>query len=209
MNLDKEEERKVEAPFRPQSKISRALRSPGMKYVRDILTIVLVAALVYVLLHVTISTFEVFQISGLPNIKPGDWIIVEKVSYFFGKPERGDVIVFRSPVQEEDLIKRIIGLPGDSDEVKDGKVYINGVALNEPYTNETPTYKFAKDTVPEGYYFALGDNRNQSADSHNGWYLPRANIVGKAWLIYWPPKRWGAVPTFRYSSIPPPANGSP
>jgi signal peptidase I len=111
-------------------------------------------------------------------------------------------------VQEEDLIKRIIGLPGDNVEVKEGKVYINGVALNEPYTNEAPNYKFGKDTIPEGYYFVLGDNRNQSADSHNGWYLPRQNIVGKACLTYWPPKRWGAIPTFRYSSIPP-TNNSP
>ncbi len=172
-----------------------------MKYLRDILITLAIAGGMYLILISIIFPYEVQQTSSVPNIMPGDRIIAVKVSYLFGQPQRGDIIVCHSPVQKgEDLIKRIIGLPGESVEVKDGQVYINEVALVEPYIKTPPNYTMDKVTVPKNSYFILGDNRNVSDDSHLGWVLPRANVIGKAWLIYWPPGRWGLAPNYHFAS---------
>ena len=114
-----------------------------------------------------------------------------------GEPKRGDVIIFQAPTDSsEDFIKRIIGLPGDTVEIRGGNVYVNGVKLDEPYIMSPPSYTVEKRKVPDGEYFVLGDNRNHSNDSHNGWYASRQEIHGKAWLSSWPPKLWGVVPDY-------------
>lgn len=171
-----------------------------MKIIRDILITIAIAAVMYIVLISVIFPYEVQQTSSVPNIMPGDRIIAVKAAYLFSKPQRGDIIVCHSPIQHEDLIKRIIGLPGETVEVKDDAVYINGVPLNEPYIKTPPTYTMAMVTVPAGNYFILGDNRNVSEDSHLGWFLPRNDIIGKAWLIYWPPGRWGLSPNYHFAS---------
>ncbi|MCK4696793.1 MAG: signal peptidase I, partial [Dehalococcoidia bacterium] len=108
------------------------------------------------------------------------------------EPERGDVIILDPPFEiEEVYIKRLIALPGDTVEVKDGVVYINGTAIDEPYIEEAPTYTFPLTEIGEGEYFVLGDNRNNSNDSHSWGTMPRQNIVGKAWISIWPP---GLIP---------------
>jgi signal peptidase I len=93
-------------------------------------------------------------------------------------------------------IKRIIGLPGDTIEIKGGVVYINGSPLYEPYVENPASYTVPKHEIPENEYFVLGDNRPNADDSHNGWTVPRQNIVGKAWLSIWPPSTWGLAPNY-------------
>lgn len=130
----------------------------------------------------------------LPEVQPGQYILVNKAIYFFRDPQRGEVIVFRSPQQTKtDLIKRIIALPGDKVEIVDGSVLINSTPLDEPYIREAPRYALPATQVPEDSYFVLGDNRNHSQDSHAGWTVPRDHLVGKAWITLWPPQRWGTV----------------
>lgn len=125
-----------------------------------------------------------------------------KVSVFHA-PRRGDVIVFLPPQRgggggvfnpgNQDYIKRIIAVPGETVSVEGGRVYVNGVALDEPYIREPLQYRLAPREVPSGQYFVLGDNRNQSSDSHVWGLLPVENIVGKAWFVYWPFRQWGTL----------------
>jgi signal peptidase I len=158
-----------------------------MKYIRDILITIVIAVVFFVLLNVTIGTFRVYGTSMLPNIEPGDCLVVNKITYSFREPDRGEIVILHSPKkQETDLIKRIIALPGDTIEVKDNKVFVNGTAIEEPYIKDAPDYQYPLQEVPEGHYFVLGDNRTVSADSHLGWYLPEENLIGKAWIRYWP-----------------------
>lgn len=127
--------------------------------------------------------------------------MVSKATYSFGEPQRGDIIVLHDPQDPNtDLIKRIIALPGDTVEVKDNTVFVNGTALVEPYVMEPPHYFMLPKEIPAGEYFVLGDNRNNSSDSHRGWTLPRKNIIGKAWITYWPPYRWRAMKHYNLSA---------
>ena len=120
--------------------------------------------------------------------------MVNKASYFFSDPRRGDVLVFNPPVSSEyPFIKRVIGLPNDIVEIRDGKVFVNSVPLQEKYIKDQPGYDMPPKEIPENEYFVLGDNRNNSNDSHNGWTVPRKSIIGKAWFVYWPLNRWGIV----------------
>ena len=168
-------------------------------FLREFL-IEIVLVLIFVAVWFTvIQTYEVFQTSMEPNFHQGQRVVVNKAAYWrwFGSPQRGDVIVLRAPVASEgDFIKRVIGLPGDTIEIIKGAVYVNGVKLNEPYVKDSFTYTFEKTSIPEGYYFVLGDNRDVSNDSHRWGPLPRSNIIGKVFVIYWPPHSWGFVPKY-------------
>jgi len=169
-----------------------------MKIFRDIIAPVLLGIAVFALFQVTIGSFKVYGTSMLPTIEEGEYIMVSKAAYFFGQPHRGDIIVFDSPQDTKtDLIKRIIALPGDTVEIRDDKVTVNGTTLAEPYTLEPPHYLVLPEEIPAGHYFVLGDNRNNSSDSHRGWTVPRQNIVGKAWITYWPPYRWRLIPGYK------------
>ncbi|MGB8707552.1 MAG: signal peptidase I [Dehalococcoidia bacterium] len=168
-----------------------------MKIFRDIIAPVLLGLAVFALFHVTVGSFKVYGSSMLPTIEEGEYIMVSKAAYFFGEPQRGDIIVFDSPQDpKSDLIKRIIALPGDTVEIRDDKVIVNGTPLAEPYTLEPPHYLMLPEEIPTGHYFVLGDNRNNSSDSHRGWTVPRQNIVGKAWITYWPPYRSRVMPHY-------------
>jgi signal peptidase I len=137
--------------------------------------------------------------SMLPTLAVGDHLIVEKLSYHFAAPQRGDVIVFQAPAAlqaqnlHDDLIKRIIALPGDTVEITEGQVYINGKALREPYLTEAPNYGIGPIKVPEGQYFVLGDNRNHSYDSHYWGFISEEDIIGRAIWRYYPLPRWGSL----------------
>ena len=164
------------------------------KYIRDIIITLLAALAMYLVFQTVIMPFHVFGSSMLPTTKHNDYIMVNKVVYYFEEPKRGDIIVFHSPNNADtDLIKRVIGLPGDTIKVDNGKVYVNNSPLMEPYILESPKYKCSQGEVPPDKYFVLGDNRNNSRDSSHGWHLPRQNIIGKAWIIYWPPPHWMAI----------------
>jgi signal peptidase I len=129
----------------------------------------------------------------LPTLQNGEFILVNKLAYDMGTPTRGDIIVFRSTTTTDlDLIKRIMGIPGDKISIHSGQVVINGQTLIEPYINAIPNYN-GDWQVPDGYLFVLGDNRNDSSDSHLWGFLPEKNVIGKALVIYWPPPEWAMI----------------
>ncbi|HEY5997056.1 MAG TPA: signal peptidase I, partial [Candidatus Deferrimicrobiaceae bacterium] len=112
------------------------------------------------------------------------------------------IVVFIFPVNpEEDLIKRVIGLPGDTITIQNGVLSINGVVMNEPYISAPPAYE-GNWTVSPGELFVLGDNRNDSRDSHQWGLLPIKNVIGRAAVIYWPPKEWQIIKHTQQVSIP-------
>jgi signal peptidase I len=126
----------------------------------------------------------------LPN---GSYILADRLAYNENAPQRGDVIIFRFPVDPElDLIKRVIGLPGETIAVQDGKVTVNGTPLEESYITEPPAYN-GMWVIPEDQYFVLGDNRNDSRDSHQWGFLPHENIVAEAVWIYLPLDHFGKI----------------
>ena len=164
---------------------------------REIVGLVLLAVVIFLLLQFMVPRFEVVGSSMEPNLHDGQRLLINKVVYFFREPEAGEVIVFQPPKNKRtDYIKRIIALPGDVVEIKSGVVYVNGSPLDEPFIKDQPGYTLNPTEVPENDYFVLGDNRNNSNDSHNDWTVPRKNIVGKAWLSIWPPSLWGVVTNY-------------
>jgi signal peptidase I len=172
-----------------------------MKFFRDIIAPILVGLAFLVLFQVTVGSFKVYGSSMLPGIEQGDYILAGKAAYFFNEPQRGDIIIFHSPQDPKtDLIKRIIAVPGDTVEIKDNTVFVNDTALVEPYTMEPPHYLLLAEEIPTDHYFVLGDNRNNSSDSHRGWTLPRENIIGKAWITYWPPYRWRIIEQYKINA---------
>ncbi len=139
--------------------------------------------------------------SMIPTLQLGDRLVVEKVSYRFRPPATGDVIVFEPPqplqllgyAKDQAFIKRIIGKPGQIVNVDDGRVYLNSQSLQEDYIAEPPNYQWGPKRVPENEFFVMGDNRNDSNDSHIWGYLPRKNIIGRARFRFWPLNRIGFV----------------
>ena len=168
-------------------------------FLREILVTLVLAVVIFFLLQTTVQSFVIIGSSMEPNLQEEDRLLISKVVYKFHEPERGDVIVFHPPNnQQADYIKRIIALPGETVEVRKGVVYINGHQLDERhYIEAVPKYTLPQQKIPEDEYFVLGDNRNNSNDSHNGWTLPRENIIGKAWLSLWPPSKWEVVPNYQ------------
>jgi signal peptidase I len=131
-----------------------------------------------------------------PSLHAGEFVVVNKLAYRWKAPERGDIVVFHFPLDpEKRYIKRVIGLPGDTIEARDGRIYVNGVALDEPYLAASPNYD-GRWQVEEGHVFVLGDNRNNSNDSKNWGSLDMDAIIGKAVLIYWPPENLGLIPHY-------------
>lgn len=135
--------------------------------------------------------------SMLPTIQLQDRLVVDELSYKLSEINRGDVIVFHplaSVDSSGDLwIKRVIGLPGDKVEIKDGSVFVNDQALTEPYEMAKPDYTYGPLVIPKDSYFVLGDNRNDSLDSHYWGVLPEKNVVGRALFRYWPISHFGAL----------------
>ena len=165
---------------------------------RDILITLALAAAIFFLLHITLQSFVVVERCMEPNFQEGERLLVNKVVYHFHDPERGDVIILHPPFDPELVyIKRIIALPRETVEIKDGAVYVNGTKLDEKdYIKEPPAYTFPLTEIPEGEYFVLCDNRNNANDSHKWGTVPRENIIGKAWLSFWPLSEWGLVPRY-------------
>lgn len=136
-----------------------------------------------------------------PTLHVGDRLLVEKVSYHLHPPESGDIVVFQPPPQLRDygytgnqaFIKRVIGTPGSTIAVAEHHLYVDGKQLEEPYVLDLPAYSLPSFTVPPGNVFVLGDNRNDSNDSHVWGFLPEQNIIGVARLRFWPLSRFGPV----------------
>jgi signal peptidase I len=160
--------------------------------VRELLETAVLTIAIFLVVRVALQNFKVEGESMFPNLHNGEYILVNKIDYMLHSPQRGDIIVFRAVnagQPDKDFIKRVIGLPGDTVEVKNNAVYIDGKPLHESYIDaqNAPHYTFPKATVPASDYFVLGDNRNNSQDSHLWRWLQRKYIIGKAWISYWPP----------------------
>lgn len=159
----------------------------------DILETIVLAVVLYFGINAVSARVRVDGFSMNPTLQDKEYILVNKLAYKTGEPARGDIVVFMFPMNlQEDLIKRVIGLPGESVSVRNGVVTVNGAILDEPYIAAAPSYD-GEWTVPEGQLFVLGDNRNDSRDSHQWNYLPIENVIGKAVLIYWPPDLWQVI----------------
>jgi len=144
---------------------------------------------------INISTARVRQdgFSMGTTLPDGSYILADRLAYRQKEPQRGDIIIFTFPLNpDQDLLKRVIGLPGETVTVQDGQVRVNGTALEEPYITEPPAYNGTWE-VPEDQYFVLGDNRNDSRDSDQWGFLPRENIIAKAIWIYFPFDRFGKI----------------
>lgn len=159
-------------------------------FARELVETAILTIAIFLVVRVALQNFRVEGSSMEPNLHNGEYILVNKVDYMLTSPARGDVIVFQA-VQagqpDKDFIKRVIGLPGETVAVRNRAVYINGRRLREPYIKSLPTYPYPATRVPPNEYFVLGDNRNNSADSHMWGDLNRRYIIGKAWISYWPP----------------------
>lgn len=133
-----------------------------------------------------------------PSFDDGEYLIVDKLTYRFTSPDRGDVVVLNSPeIPSRLLIKRIVGMPGDTVEIRGGEIYINGYKLEEtPIEFARIPYRDSLTKVPQGEYFVVGDNRTATSGSHIFGPVPRENIVGKTWLSYWPLHDWGLSPSY-------------
>jgi signal peptidase I len=168
-------------------------RSGFIRFLVDVLETLVLAVVLFVSINLISARIRVDGDSMNPTLISGEYVIVNRVSYRLGSPQRGDIIVFHFPRDpREEYIKRVIGLPGDQVEINQGQVYVNGQPLEESYlkvkTNYSGTWQ-----VPEGQLFVLGDNRNNSSDSHDWGTVPMDYVVGKAILVYWPPPEWGLI----------------
>lgn len=144
------------------------------------------ALVLYFLIDLVLGRVRVENISMEPTLKPGQFILVNKLAYRLGEFDRGDVVIFHFPRNpNEDYIKRVVGLPGETVSIHDNQVFVNNQPLDEPYIAAPPQYS-GEWTVPEGQIFVLGDNRNQSSDSHSWGFVPSDLVIGRALVIYWP-----------------------
>ncbi len=223
-------EQEVGKPEKPRTK-------PIM---REMIETVLIVAVVFLTVRLLIQNFVVDGDSMLPTLHNEEYLLVNKAAYFqydsnffarlfnpdtpsdlhylFGGPSRGDIIVFNSPTEPKDFIKRVIALEGETLEIRpdpdpigrpgspcgDCGVYVNGVRLDEPYIKETPNYRVEPMVVPKGYVYVLGDNRRNSTDSHAFGPLAVDSIIGPAFVAYWPIDRWGFLshPTYAATAQP-------
>ena len=177
-------------------------------------SIALIAMLLFIGLRLTIQSSFVDGPSVENTFQNGERLLVNKLAYKFSSPQRGDVIIFHPPIPSASpFIKRVIGLPGERVEIENGAVTVvkpdgRTIILDEPYIRESPNYDYTSAVIPPNEYFVLGDNRNDSEDSHYGWFVSRDEIVGKVWLCIWPPHQWGLADNYRQPTAPTNSNGN-
>lgn len=189
----------VETPLRPK------LHRTGVW--RERLELVLLIVLVFTAVNLATMRFYIEGPSMQPNFVAEQFLIVSRVNYLLGEPQRGDIVVFDAPGDDASrsnplLIKRLIGLPGDHIRVERGAVYVNDVLQNEPYINQDgipfTCTRYCDLVLEPNQYFMMGDNRNHSNDSREFGAVDRSRIVGEAIIRYWPPSDWGLVTQIAY-----------
>lgn len=200
-------------PWAPPSGPSwlRMLWPWGLAQVSETLEVIALAIVMFVAVRAVAQNFIVDGASMVPSFHNSELLIVNRLAYRtfdvswvpgvnddawrpFGEPEIGDVIVFKFPRDpSRDFIKRVVALPGQTVEVRDGTVYVDGLSLDEPYVADPPGYTYGPETVPPGQLFVLGDNRNNSYDSHSWGMLEQSLIIGRVDLRYWPLSEVGRI----------------
>lgn len=213
----------AEAPSLPQAESKPRTR----RLWREILETIILTILIFAALRLAFQNFVIHGQSMEPNFYDGQFLVVNRLLYLFRPPARGEVIVLLSPDAPTDLclnpvrqiglnlallfglrehnpcqdfIKRIVGLPGEEMEIREGQVFISGERLREPYVENRSQDNLEARVLGSAEYFVLGDNRTNSSDSRQWGSVPRENIIGLAWLCYWPPNCWGLVPQYAFAN---------
>ena len=191
--------------------------------IRELIETVILALLIFLGLQFSVQNFRVEGSSMQPTLTEGQYLLVNKLVYLrlnprnlgnlipfvdvdrdesvfpFHPPQSGDVVIFHFPRDEErDFVKRVIGVPGDTVEIRQGRVFLNGEELDEPYITHPDQRTESLVTVPPESYFVLGDNRRASNDSRDWGFVPTQNIVGRAWVSYWPLERFHTLHAFNW-----------
>ena len=188
--------------------------------IRELFETVILVLLIFLVLHLSIQNFRVEGPSMRPTLEAGEYVLVNKLVYLrfnpqelarlvpflevddrtvfpFHAPARGEVIIFQFPRDESrDFVKRVIGMPGDTVEIKQGRVFVNGEPLNEPYITLSDNGSMAPVRVSQEAYFVMGDNRPASNDSRDWGSVPKEKVIGRAWVSFWPLNRWHALQAF-------------
>jgi signal peptidase I len=171
-------------------------RSWFLRLLGELFQTALIAALLFVAVNLVTARIRVEGISMEPSLEDGQFVVVYRLAYRWKEPSRGDIVVFHFPLDpSRRFIKRVIGLPGDVVTIRDNQISVNGNVLEEPYTDTPPSYHGEWRIGPSDV-FVLGDNRNNSSDSHRWGPLPLEEVIGKAVLVYWPPETVGVIPHY-------------
>jgi len=196
------EKKNLTAVQEPQDKDKTQSNSKVGRQLRENLQIIAIALALALLIRAFVAEPRFIPSdSMLPTLEVGDRLVVEKISYRFRSPAIGEIVVFDPPQQlqiqgyakDQAFIKRVIGTPGQIIQVRNGKVYRNNIPLKEDYIAEPPNYQMEAVRVPANYLFVMGDNRNNSNDSHVWGFLPKENVIGHACFRFWPFSRIGRV----------------
>lgn len=162
-----------------------------------IVSIAIAVVLAFFIRYFIVELYLVDGPSMRPTLQSAERLVVNKFIYRFRSPERGEILVFRYPRDpSRDFIKRVIAVPGDTIEIRDGRVYVNAALLNEPYILSKTRGNYPLATVPDGHIFVMGDNRNNSEDSRfaDVGFVPFDLIKGKAMLVFWPVSQFKTLP---------------
>ncbi len=176
-------------------------------WAREIIVVLTAALAIFFVLQFTLMKAEVVGESMEPSLVRGEQVMINKMAYTFGLPQRGDIIVFTPPESvgsTQNYIKRVIGLPGEQVSIYGGKVHITGNngsvhVLDEPFVDKNPLHDYESGVIPEDHYFVMGDNRTNSSDSRGGWTVDVDDIIGKAWISFWPLSEFGGAPNYTFS----------
>jgi signal peptidase I len=161
---------------------------------REIVETVVLTLVIFLLIRTVVQNFRVDGMSMEPNFHDGQFLLINKLAYRLGEPERGDVVVFHYPRDpSRDFIKRVVGLPGETIEVRDGRVIVNGQTLSEGVEIQRAGYTTAPVALSSDEIYVMGDNRPNSSDSHTWGPLAMDLVVGEVVLSYWPPSTWGLI----------------
>ena len=198
--------------------------APILGFLCEVVEIVVFALIIFFVVRSMVVNFRVEGASMEPSLHENQLLLVSKLSFFrldlgetpliggltdavieIGRPSRGDIVVLTPPNNpERDFIKRIVAIPGDRLEVRQGQLILNGEAIVEPYAANGASYSVPELVVPKGQFYVLGDNRRNSSDSHVWGPVSRESLLGKAWLVYWPVRDWGTAPNFAPVAAAPP-----
>jgi len=173
---------------------SSASGSRLARLLSEVLQTLVVATIIFLAVNLVTARIRVEGSSMEPSLHDGELVVVNRLAYRWGGPQRGDIVVFRFPLDpDRRFIKRVIGLPGELVAIGDGQVAVDGVRLDEPYIAAAPRYDGEWEVRP-GQVFVLGDNRNNSSDSQTWGPVPLSQLIGKAVFVYWPPPEAGLIP---------------